>query len=140
MTTINTSSLNSYATSLNLTVKKEADAASATAVNEQKKTVAVSLPVADAKKASGAGGAGGSKSSTDETIEKLQQQIKETQKQLTQLREQLAAAQAGTGTPEEKAQKVMALQMQIATTSATLQTQQGALLQLLTSGGVNTTA
>ncbi|MDF2641674.1 MAG: hypothetical protein K0R45_946 [Pseudomonas sp.] len=137
MTTINTSSLNSYASSLNLTVKKEADAAASKAVVEEKKTVAVSLPVAKTKEA---GGAGGSKSSTDETIEKLQQQIKETQKQLTELRAQLAAAQAGTGTPEEKAQRVMALQVQIATTSATLQTQQGALLQLITSGGVNTTA
>lgn len=137
MTTINTSSLNSYASSLNLTVKKEADAAASTAVVEEKKTVAVSLPVAKTKEA---GGAGGSKSSTDETIEKLQRQIKETQKQLTELRAQLAAAQAGTGTPEEKAQRVMALQVQIATTSATLQTQQGALLQLITSGGVNTTA
>lgn len=137
MTTINTSSLNSYASSLNLTVKKEADAAASKAVVEEKKTVAVSLPVAKTKEA---GGAGGSKSSTDETIEKLQQQIKETQKQLTELRAQLAAAQAGTGTAEEKAQRVMALQVQIATTSATLQTQQGALLQLITSGGVNTTA
>ena len=137
MTTINTSSLNSYASSLNLTVKKEADAAASKAVVEEKKTVAVSLPVAKTKEA---GGAGGSKSSTDETIEKLQQQIKETQKQLTELRAQLAAAQASTGTPEEKAQRVMALQVQIATTSATLQTQQGALLQLITSGGVNTTA
>jgi predicted RNase H-like nuclease (RuvC/YqgF family) len=137
MTTINTSSLNPYVSSLNLTVKKEADAATSTAVVEEKKTVAVSLPVAQTKEASGAGGA---KSSTDETIEKLQQQIRETQKQLTELREQLAAAQAGTGTPEEKAQRVMALQMQIATASAALQNQQGALLQLITSGGVNTTA
>jgi hypothetical protein len=34
----------------------------------------------------------------------------------------------------------MAIQMQIAATNATLQTLQGALLQMMTSGGVNTTA
>lgn len=138
MTTINTSSLNAYSSALTLAVKtKEADTAGVSGVSAEKKTVQVSLAPAEVKKTSGAGG---TKSATDETIEKLQEQIKQTEKQMAALQAQLAATEGGSGTPEEKAQRVMALQMQIATTSATLQAQQGALLQLLTSGGVNTTA
>ncbi|NVL29836.1 hypothetical protein F2S74_02045 [Pseudomonas syringae pv. actinidiae] len=70
----------------------------------------------------------------------MKQEIKDTQKQLAQQQAQLAAAQSGKGTPEEKAQKAMAIQAQISGTSATLQTLQASLLQLETQGGVNTTA
>jgi uncharacterized protein involved in exopolysaccharide biosynthesis len=137
MTTINTSSMSQYASPVNLAVKKEADPATAQAVSEEKKTVGASLPPAEVKKSSGAGGG---KSAAEETIEKIKEQIKQTQKQLAALQAQLAAAQGGSGTAEEKAQKAMAIQMQIASTNATLQTLQGALLQMMTSGGVNTTA
>lgn len=137
MTTINTSSMSQYASPVNLAVKKEADSATAPAVSEEKKTVGASLPPVEVKKSSGAGGG---KSAAEETIEKIKEQIKQTQKQLAALQAQLAAAQGGSGTAEEKAQKAMAIQMQIASTNATLQTLQGALLQMMTSGGVNTTA
>jgi len=50
----------------------------------------------------------------------------------------LAAAQNGNGSDAEKAQRVMAIQTQISSTTALLQSQQAALIQLM--GGVNTTA
>ncbi|MFJ4141517.1 hypothetical protein [Pseudomonas sp. NPDC089734] len=143
MTTINTSSLSAYSSALTLTVKnKDADSTTATDAAE-KSGVSVSLDgakVGGTAVAAGAGAGGSSSSSTDETIEKLKEQIEQTEKLLAQQQAQLAAAQNGKGSEDEKAQRVMAIQMQIATTTATLQTQQGALLQLTTSGGIDTTA
>ncbi|RMO94275.1 hypothetical protein ALQ33_02640 [Pseudomonas syringae pv. philadelphi] len=147
MTTINTSSLNSNPSPFTFVVKKpEADAvkASTTSATDAEKATDESTTVSTEAKtgaASGGGSVGGSsQSALDETIEKIKQQIKDAQKQLAQLQAQLASAQSGKGTPEEKAQRAMAIQAQVVATSATLQTLQGALLQLQTEGGVKTTA
>ncbi|KPB77059.1 hypothetical protein ACKUFS_14180 [Pseudomonas cannabina] len=147
MTTINTSSLNSNPSPFTFVVKKpEADAvkASTTSATEAEKATDESTTVSTEVKtgaASGGGSVGGSSPSAfDETIEKIKQQIKDAQKQLAQLQAQLASAQSGKSTPEEKAQKAMAIQAQISATSANLQTLQGVLLQLQTEGGVKTTA
>ncbi|MGN2435455.1 MULTISPECIES: hypothetical protein [Pseudomonas syringae group] len=144
MITINTSTLNSYSSPLTLAVKTtEAEAIkSATATTEtEKSSDQASTEGGKAGAASGGGSVGGSsQSALDETIEKIKQQIKDAQKQLAQQQAQLAAAQSGKGTPEEKAMKAIAIQAQVSTTSATLQTLQGSLLQLETQRGVNTTA
>ncbi|RMO71339.1 hypothetical protein [Pseudomonas syringae group genomosp. 3] len=144
MITINTSTLNSYSSPLTLAVKTtEAEAIkSATATAEtEKSSDQASTEGGKAGAASGGGSVGGSsQSALDETIEKIKQQIKDAQKQLAQQQAQLAAAQSGKGTPEEKAMKAIAIQAQVSTTSATLQTLQGSLLQLETQRGVNTTA
>ncbi|MBA1229422.1 hypothetical protein G7013_07140 [Pseudomonas viridiflava] len=141
MTTINTSSLNAYSSSFAVTIKnQDAQAAAAAATDGEKKTAEVNLEGAKATAAPEGGSAGGSsKSALDETMEKIKEQIKQAQKQLAQQQAQLAASQ-NSGTPEEKAQKALAIQTQIMATSATLQTLQGALLQLQTEGGVKTTA
>ena len=141
MTTINTSTLNAYSSSLSVTVKnQEAQAATASATDD-KKTIETDVAGANATAPAEGGSAGGSsKSALDETIEKIKEQIKQAQKQLAQQQSQLAAAQSGKGTPEEKAQKALSILSQIMATSATLQTLQGSLLQLQTQGGVNTTA
>ncbi|KPC24214.1 Uncharacterized protein ABJ99_5079 [Pseudomonas syringae pv. cilantro] len=148
MTTINTSSLNSNPSPFTFVVKKpEADAIKASttsATDAEKATDETSAAVSTEGKtgaASGGGSVGGSSPSAfDETIEKIKQQIKDAQKQLAQQQAQLAAAQSGKGTPEEKAQKAMSIQAQISATSSNLQTLQGVLLQLQTEGGVKTTA
>ncbi|KOP60498.1 hypothetical protein OX90_05915 [Pseudomonas coronafaciens pv. porri] len=145
MTIINTSTLNSYSSSLTIAVKTtDAEAAKATAASttETEKTGdQAATEGGKAGAAAGGGSVGGSsQSSLDSTIEKLKQQIKEAQKQLAQQQAQLAAAQSGKGTPEEKAMKAIAIQAQISATSANLQTLQGSLLQLQTEGGVKTTA
>ncbi|MEN1831915.1 hypothetical protein AAIM60_03475 [Pseudomonas lijiangensis] len=140
MTTINTSSLSAYSSALTLTVKnKDADTAT---TDSTQKTTGVSVSLEGAKVGGGAapaGGAGGS-STADDTIEKIKEQIKQAQKQLVQQQAQLAAAQNSKGSEEEKAARVLAIMGQITQTSATIQTLQGTLLQLTTSGGVNTTA
>ncbi|MBI6853558.1 hypothetical protein YA0002_12345 [Pseudomonas cichorii] len=140
MTTINTSSLSAYSSALTLTVKnKDADTAT---TDSTQKTTGVSVSLEGAKVGGGAapaGGAGGS-STADDTIEKIKEQIKQAQKQLVQQQAQLAAAQNSKGSEEEKAARILAIQGQIAQTSSTIQTLQGTLLQLTTSGGVNTTA
>ncbi|KAA8695989.1 hypothetical protein [Pseudomonas caricapapayae] len=145
MTTINTSTLNTYSSSLTLTVKnpdaEATKAATASTTEAEKTSDQASTEGGKAGAAAGGGSAGGStKAALEQTIEKIKQQIKEAQKQLAQQQAQLAAAQSGKGTPEEKAQKALAIQAQISATSANLQTLQGSLLQLQTEGGVNTTA
>ncbi|ADD52991.1 hypothetical protein BTW15_27985 [Pseudomonas syringae pv. tomato] len=147
MTTINTSTLNSYASSLTIAVKPtdaEATKAAATATTTTETEKSSDQASTEGGKAGAAGGGGSvggsSQSALDDTIEKIKQQIKDAQKQLAQQQAQLAAAQSGKGTPEEKAMKALAIQAQISATSATLQTLQGSLLQLETQRGVNTTA
>lgn len=81
-----------------------------------------------------------SKSSSETAIEKLKEQIKETEKRLQQQQQQLAAAQADGGNKDVKAQRLMAIQGQISSTSAMLATQQAGLAQLEKSGSINTTA
>ncbi|MCI3944218.1 hypothetical protein K0038_01226 [Pseudomonas syringae] len=144
MTTINTSTLNSYSSAFTLAIKKpEVDADKATATSAVDAEAATDETSADGKTGAAEGGGtvgGSSKSALDETMDRIKEQIKQTQKQLAEQQAQLAAAQSGKGTQEEKAQKAMTIMGQIAVTSATLQTLQGALLQLQTDGGVNTTA
>ncbi|CAM3062181.1 hypothetical protein BZK31_11860 [Pseudomonas floridensis] len=143
MTTINTSTLSAYSSSLSVTVKnQEAQAANAAATqDDEKKTTEVSLEGAKVAGTAEGGTVGGSSSSAlESTIDKIKEQIKQAQKQLAQQQAQLAAAQSSQGTPEEKAQRAMAIQAQIMATSASLQTLQGTLLQLQTQGGVNTKA
>lgn len=140
MSTISTSSLSSYAAAFSVTVKKDdaaatpasTDAASAAEGDGKRSAVAVD--------ATGAGGATASSSSdaTQQSIDQLKELIKETEKQLQKEQQQLAAAQNGNGSDAQKAQRVMAIQTQIASTTALLQSQQAALIQLI--GGVNTTA
>ncbi|MCF5470634.1 FlxA-like family protein [Pseudomonas syringae] len=146
MTPINTSTRNSYSSSLTIAVKnpdaeKAPATAAATSTAETEKTGDQASAEGGKTGAAGGGSVGGSsQSALDDTIEKLKEQIKEAQKQLAQEQAQLAAAQSGKGTPEEKAMKALAIQAQISATSANLQTLQGSLLQLQTEGGVKTTA
>ncbi len=144
MTTINTSSLSAYSSALTLTVKnKETENATSTATDSTQKTgVSVSLEGAKVGDAAKAGGAGGSSSSTgaDQTIERIKEQIKQAQQQLVRQQAQLAAAQNSKGSEEEKAARILAIQGEIAQTSSTIQTLQGTLLELTTSGGIKTTA
>ncbi|WP_024645262.1 FlxA-like family protein [Pseudomonas syringae] len=150
MTTINTSTLNSYSSSLTLAVKptdaettKAATAAAAatTTTETEKSSDQASTDDGKAGAAGGGGSVGGSsEASLNQTVEQIKQQIKDVQKQLVEQKAQLAAAQSGNGSAEEKAQKSMAIQGQISVISANLQTLQASLLQLETGGGVNTTA
>ncbi|GAB7532162.1 hypothetical protein PS3A_45770 [Pseudomonas sp. 3A(2025)] len=137
MTTINTSSLSSYSSALSLTARKpEAVQADETKTSE---TTRVSADLSGAK----TGGASKSKSTattpTEEMIEQIKKQIEQTEKQLEQQRAQLAAVQSSKADEQTKAQQVMAIQVQIAATSANLQTLQGSLLQLI-GGSIDTTA
>ena len=145
MTTINTSSLSGYGASLSLTVKNPAaeEQAAATGVSTEKSDVKVSLGGAQAggAKADGAAGGGSATSSAvEETIANIKEQIEAAKKQLAQQQAQLSAAQNGSGSDEEKAQKALAIQTQIASTNALLQTLQATLITLTTQGGVKTTA
>lgn len=145
MTTINTSSLNTYASSFSVTIKKDDTATAAvnsdatSATGDEASTDSTNVAAGGAP--AGGGAAGSSTSdSTQESIEKLQEQIEKTEKLLKEQQQQLAAAQNGNATPEEKAQKAMAIQAQISSTNATLASQEAALVQLTTSGGIDTTA
>jgi hypothetical protein len=142
MTTINASSLNSYSTSFTVAVKKDVTAEAADgsiSTTADTGSVSASTPPA-AGGAGGAGSASDSSSASEQAIEKLEEQIKETQKRLQEQQQQLAAAQAGAGSDEEKSQRVMAIQGQISSSTASLATEQAALLQLQKSGSINTTA
>ena len=145
MTTISTSSLSTYSSAYSVTIKKD-DAATTAASSDETTATGEATSTDSTKVAAGGapagGGAAGSSTSdaTQESIEKLQEQIEQTEKQLQQQDQQPAAAQNGSGTPEEKAQKAMAIQAQISGTNATLSSQQAALVQLQTSGGIDTTA
>ncbi|WP_122318186.1 hypothetical protein [Pseudomonas cichorii] len=144
MTTINTASLSAYSSALTLTVKsKDAEKVTSTATDSAQETgVSVSFEGAKVGGAASAGGAGGSSSATgvDKTIERIKEQIKQAQQQLVQQQAQLAAAQNSKGSAEEKAARILAIQGQIAQTSSTIQTLQGTLIELTTSGGIKTTA
>ncbi|EPJ80846.1 MULTISPECIES: hypothetical protein [Pseudomonas] len=141
MTTISTSSLSSYSTAFSVTIKKDPAATAAvptatvaTAEDDSGKPSTVAVD------ATGAGGATASSPSdaAQKSIDQLKELIKETEKQLQKEQQQLAAALNGNGSDAEKAQRAMAIQTQIASTTALLQSQQAALIQL--TGGVNTTA
>lgn len=145
MTTINASSLSSYSSSFTVAVKK--DATTAAADSDTSTTDATSASASTAATAAGgaggagaAGGASDSSSTSEQAIAKLEEQIKETQKRLQEQQQQLAAAQASSDTDEEKSARVMAIQGQISSTTASLSTEQAALLQLQKSGSINTTA
>ncbi|MFK3798698.1 MULTISPECIES: hypothetical protein [unclassified Pseudomonas] len=129
MTTINTSSLSPYPTAFTTAVRNdESTKSEATTVNVNLRGNVYEPPKAD-----------DSGMTREQMIKQLQEQIKETQKMLEQQQQQLAAAQASKVSEEEKATQVMAIQQQIAGTTARLAAQQAALLELM-KGTVNTTA
>lgn len=144
MTTINTSSLGVYTSPFTVSIRKDeaatavADKTAATETDE----LAGKDSTQAANGAAPAGGAGGGAAAdmNQESIDKIKEQIKATQKQLQQTQKQLSSVQNGSGTEEQKAQQAMAIQTQIMGLNSTLQALQGALLQLVTSGGVDTTA
>lgn len=142
MTTINTSSLGLYPSALTLSTKNSTDLKAAETKPGESATVSVNLR-GSVYKADGedskAGAAVAASSPTEQAIERLQKEIKETQKQLLRQQQQLAAAQASKGSEEEKNSRIMAIQQQISGTQAQLATQQAALLTLM-KGTVNTTA
>ena len=140
MTTISTSSLSSYAAAFSVTVKKDDAAATAASTDAAKAASDGSERTTVSVNATGAGGAtaGSTSDATQQSIDQLKELIKETEKQLQKEQQQLAAALNGNGSDAEKAQRAMAIQTQIASTTALLQSQQAALIQL--TGGVNTTA
>lgn len=70
-------------------------------------------------------------------VAELKKQIEQTQKILAQQQQELASAQRSQATEEQKAQRVMTIQAQIAVTSSTLQTLQAALLQAMFSVDVH---
>lgn len=70
-------------------------------------------------------------------VAELKKQIEQTQKMLAQQQQELASAQRSQATEEQKAQRVMTIQAQIAVTSSTLQTLQAALLQAMFSVDVH---
>ncbi|WP_296262117.1 MULTISPECIES: hypothetical protein [unclassified Pseudomonas] len=136
MTTINTSSLSAYSSVFTAGFKNDESAKSdATTAN-----VSLRGNVYHDPQAKGADKAGDEPASpTDQAIKQLQEQIKQTQKILQQQQAQLAVAQNSKAPDEEKAQQVMAVQQQIASTMAQLNAQQAALLELM-KGTVSTTA
>lgn len=143
MTTINTSSLSPYSASLSLTVKNQAaEEQAATGTSTEKAGATVSLAGAQAGGAAGgaAGGGSATSSSVEETIANIKEQIEAAKKELAKQQAQLNSVQNGSGSEEEKAQKVMAIQVQISATNASLQTLQATLITLTTQGGVSTTA
>jgi len=103
---------------------------------------------------SGAAPAGGASSSSSDsssaesdTVKQLKKQIADLQKQLAEEQRQLQSIQASKMDDESKAAAMGAIQSQVASTSASLQTAMGALTQaLLAESGsasgsmVNTTA
>lgn len=137
MTTINTSSLSNYSSAFAVAVKKPE--AAQTDETKTSEATSVSADLSGAK----VGGASNSKSTastpTEEMIEQIKKQIEQTEKQLEQQRAQLAAVQSSKADEQTKLQQAMAIQTQIAATSASLQTLQGSLLQLI-GGSINTTA
>ena len=70
-------------------------------------------------------------------IKALKEQIEAAQKLLAEQQAQLASAQRGKGTEEQKAQEVMQIQNQIAITASNLQVLQAALLQAMFSVDVH---
>jgi hypothetical protein len=143
MTTINASSLSSYSTRFTVAVKKDATAEVAdsdASTTTDATSASASITATAAGGAGGAGGASDSSSTSEQAIAKLEEQIKETQKRLQEQQQQLAATQASSGTDEEKSARVMAIQGQISSSTASLATEQAALLQLQKSGSINTTA
>lgn len=143
MTTINASSLSSYSTRFTVAVKKDATAEVAdsdASTTTDATSASASITATAAGGAGGAGGASDSSSTSEQAIAKLEEQIKETQKRLQEQQQQLAATQASAGTDEEKSARVMAIQGQISSSTASLATEQAALLQLQKSGSINTTA
>ncbi|KPZ21375.1 hypothetical protein ALQ80_04613 [Pseudomonas coronafaciens pv. oryzae] len=143
MTTIDTSMLNRYSSPLTLTVKKPEENAVTAATNAKdtdKTTEEASTEGASGAPADGGTVGGSSSDALQQTIDKIKEQIKQAQKELAREQAQLAAAQSSKGTPEEKAQRSLAIQGQISATSSTLQTLQGALLQLETQRGIKATA
>ncbi|KGS11767.1 hypothetical protein [Pseudomonas coronafaciens] len=141
MTTIDTSMLNRYSSPLTLTVKKPEENAVTAATNaKDKATEEASTEGASGAPADGGTVGGSSSDALQQTIDKIKEQIKQAQKELAREQAQLAAAQSSKGTPEEKAQRSLAIQGQISATSSTLQTLQGALLQLETQRGIKATA
>lgn len=75
----------------------------------------------------------------EQLVKQLQEQIKETQKMLQRQQAMLSAAQNSGAPDDEKATQVMSIQQQIAGTTAQLNAQQAALLELM-KGSVKTTA
>lgn len=130
MTTINTSSLSAYSSVFTTAVRNdESTKSDATSVDVNLRGNVYQTPKAEE----------GGGTPREQMIKQLQEQIKETQKMLEQQQQQLAAAQASKAPEQEKSAQVMAIQQQIAGTTARMAAQQAALLELM-KGTVSTTA
>lgn len=135
MTTINTSSLSAYSSVFTAGFKNDQSSKS------EATTTSVNLRgnVYKTPEAAGAGKAQEGSTPREQMIKQLQEQIKQAQKTLQQQQQQLAAVQASKASDQEKAQQAMAIQQQIANTTAQITTLQGSLLELM-KGSVSTTA
>lgn len=133
---INVNSVSAYSPALSVAIKSKEEAApAADAKDKDGESSSVAVNMSDVGQASAGGAAG----TSQDLITQLQEQIKQVQKQLEQQQAQLAAAMNSKASDQEKAQRAMAIQQQIAGTTAQLISLQGALLQAL-KGSVNTTA
>lgn len=134
MTTINTSSLSAYSSVFTAGLKNdESTKSDATTANVSLRGNVYQEPGAKV------GEIQAPASPREQMIKQLQEQIKQTQKILTQQQQQLAVAMNSKASDQEKAAQVMAIQQQIAGTMAQLTAQQAALLELM-KGTVSTTA
>ncbi|MFK3969631.1 hypothetical protein ACI2KS_02740 [Pseudomonas sp. NPDC087358] len=134
MTTINTSSLSAYSSVFTAGLKNnESTKSDATTANVSLRGNVYQEPGAKV------GETQAPASPREQMIKQLQEQIKQTQKILTQQQQQLAVAMNSKASDQEKAAQVMAIQQQIAGTMAQLTAQQAALLELM-KGTVSTTA
>ena len=134
MTTINTSSLSAYSSVFTAGLKNdESTRSDATTANVSLRGNVYQEPGAKV------GETQAPASPREQMIKQLQEQIKQTQKILTQQQQQLAVAMNSKASDQEKAAQVMAIQQQIAGTMAQLTAQQAALLELM-KGTVSTTA
>lgn len=126
---INTSSLNTYTPTLTATFKaKDAAVAADTATSDAAK---INVDMSGTAAAGDSGEAAAPTSIKEQIIQQLKEQIEQVQKQLEQQQQQLAAAQNSKGSEQEKLQRIMAIQQQIAGTTAQLTALQGSLLQAM---------
>ena len=135
---ININSASAYSPALTAATKPKDESVVAPTKSDEP----VSLTVKMSGDGAMAGAAETSKATTpkEQMIEQLKEQIEQVQKQLQQQQAQLAAIQNSKGSEQDKAQRMMALQQQIAGTLAQLTALQGALMQAITTPSVDTTA
>ena len=135
MTSINTTSLSLYSSAL--TVRPSTDTTQAT--DAEPGSVKLQGNLFKSVSATGETGGAPATNPVEEAIKQLKERIKEAQKQLKEQQEQLAAVMNSRMSEQEKAQRVMAIQQQIAGTLGLLAGLQASLMEMV-KGSIKTTA